>query len=233
MEFHNKDFFFINADSQKDVLNKVLYFATNHTSKSFLAYMKAKEAQVLTPFHGHELGTDALNEALRKRLNPHGSLFMGFRVGDKVLQTRNNYRLIRTSKNGNESEGVMNGDVGRIKRKIKDKEKRSHLIVEFEDGSTVDYNASDCEDLTLAYAMTVHKSQGSEYPVVIIPVFDYYVPLTTRNLIYTAITRAKKGVLLIGRWDKLMSMVANTFVTKRYTGLTVELREAAQYINAA
>lgn len=127
----------------------------------------------------------------------------------------------------------MNGDVGRIKRKIKDKEKRSHLIVEFEDGSTVDYNASDCEDLTLAYAMTVHKSQGSEYPVVIIPVFDYYVPLTTRNLIYTAITRAKKGVLLIGRWDKLMSMVANTFVTKRYTGLTVELREAAQYINAA
>ena len=127
----------------------------------------------------------------------------------------------------------MNGDVGRIKRKIEDKEKRSHLIVEFEDGSTVDYNASDCEDLTLAYAMTVHKSQGSEYPVVIIPVFDYYVPLTTRNLIYTAITRAKKGVLLIGRWDKLMSMVANTFVTKRYTGLTVELREAAQYTDAA
>lgn len=233
LEFHNKDFFFINADSQKDVLNKVLYFATNHTSKSFLTYMKAKEAQVLTPFHGHELGTDALNEALRKRLNPQGSLFMGFRVGDKVLQTRNNYELIRTFKNGNKSEGVMNGDVGRIKRKIEDKEKRSHLIIEFEDGSTVDYNASDCEDLTLAYAMTVHKSQGSEYPVVIIPVFDYYVPLTTRNLIYTAITRAKKGVLLIGRWDKLMSMVANTFVTKRYTGLTVELREAAQYINAA
>ena len=81
--------------------------------------------------------------------------------------------------------------------------------------------------------MTVHKSQGSEYPVVIIPVFDYYVPLTTRNLIYTAITRAKKGVLLIGRWDKLMSMVANTFVTKRYTGLTVELREAARHANAA
>ena len=149
---------------------------------------------------------------------------MGFRVGDKVIQTSNNYQIERKNRKGKTQSGVYNGDMGRVKRIDKEEE---YLYVEFEDGWTVRYDFSELEQLELAYALTVHKSQGSEYPVVVIPVWDYVPMLTSMNLLYTAVTRAKKYILLIGPKKRLYQMARNVRANDRLTGLTGFLQEEA------
>ncbi|MBQ7464401.1 MAG: ATP-binding domain-containing protein, partial [Lachnospiraceae bacterium] len=148
-----------------------------------------------------------------------------FRMGDKVMQIKNNYDLEWeiTGKNGiviETGKGVFNGDTGRIVSISS-----SQIIVRFEDGRTVVYTNALFDEIELAYAITIHKSQGSEYPAVIIPVINGPSVLLNRNLLYTAVTRAKNCVVIMGSSDTVKSMIDNTSELKRYTGLRERLKE--------
>ena len=152
---------------------------------------------------------------------------MVFREGDKVMQIKNNYQLeweIR-SRYGlaiDKGLGVFNGDMGVIRSISKYQE---ILTVEFEEGRLVDYSFKQLEELELAYAITIHKSQGSEYPAVVIPLLTGPKMLMNRNLLYTAVTRAKKCVTLVGNDVTFQQMIQNVSEQKRYTGLEARLRE--------
>ncbi|MDQ7782145.1 MAG: ATP-dependent RecD-like DNA helicase [Desulfomonilaceae bacterium] len=164
------------------------------------------DVQVLSPMHKGTLGTENLNRELREMLNPSGVPIRGdrFRVGDRVMQTRNNY-----------DKEVFNGDVGRI---VSYDSEWSEAIVEF-DGRPVTYHVSEMDEVSLAYAVSVHKSQGSEYPAVIIPVTTQHYVLLRRNLLYTAMTRGKRLVIVIGSPRAIKMAVENRIVEPRYTGL--------------
>ena len=150
-----------------------------------------------------------------------------FRQGDKVMQIKNNYQMeweIR-SKYGiptDKGAGVFNGDMGII-REIN--EYAENLTVEFDEGKMVEYSFKQLEELELAYAITIHKSQGSEYPAVIIPMYSGPRMLMTRNLIYTAVTRARSCVCLVGRPDAFYTMADNSMEQKRYCGLKARIEE--------
>ena len=170
------------------------------------------DIQVLAPMHRGVIGVTNLNASLQKELNSGtdeiaraGKLF---KVGDKVLQTRNNY-----------DKDVYNGDIGRIRtidRELQD------LKIDY-DGKIVSYDFTDLDEIVLAYAISVHKSQGSEYPVVIIPVLTQHYLLLQRNLLYTGITRGKKLVILIGTKKALAIAVRNNKQQQRYTLLKERL----------
>ena len=148
-----------------------------------------------------------------------------FREGDKVMQTKNNYSLKWTRISGygdKEGVGVFNGDMGII-REIN--EYAENLTVEFDEGKMVEYSFKQLEELELAYAITIHKSQGSEYPAVIIPMYSGPRMLMTRNLIYTAVTRARSCVCLVGRPDAFYTMADNSMEQKRYCGLKTRIEE--------
>ena len=188
--------------------------------------------QVITPTHRGIGGTDKLNEGLQTRLNPpapdkaevraHGSVF---RVGDRVMQVRNQYDIEwhRGDYRGN---GVFNGDLGIIK-KIEKSDRDFAVTIAFDDREAV-YDLSMLDDVELAYAITVHKSQGSEYATVIMPIFACGAVLQTRSLLYTAMTRAKTRLILVGRQDVLSRMVENAHVASRYTGLANRLANIAE-----
>lgn len=172
------------------------------------------------------VGTIALNAALQNGVNPSApdkkELKIGdvvFREGDKVMQTVNNYHAEWTREENGRiyyGEGVFNGDIGEI---TEIDEKTREVTVLLEDGRNVLYDRTDVGDLMLAYAITVHKSQGSEFDVAIIPVSGGSPGLFTRNLLYTAITRAKKLVVLMGDKRSIKRMVDNNYIEKRYTML--------------
>ena len=172
-----------------------------------------KDIQVLTPMHKGVIGATNLNIELQKKLNPnqegmtHGS--RTFRLGDKVMQIVNNYE-----------KEVFNGDIGWVS-KINQEDRE--LIIDF-DGSLINYDYSDLDEITLAYAISVHKSQGSEYPVVILPVTTQHYVLLQRNLIYTGITRAKKLVVLIGTKKALAIAIKNNKPQFRFTNLSNRLK---------
>ena len=198
------------------------------------------EVQVLTPMKKGMVGVEHLNKELQEYLNPKsktkkeyvfgdGKLF---RVGDKVMQIKNNYQLEwkQLGKYGltiNSGTGVFNGDVGVLKDI---NEFASFLTVEFEDGKVVEYPFKNQEELELAYAITIHKSQGSEYPAVVIPLMRGPEMLMNRNLIYTAITRAQKCVVMVGQPQVFLDMIQNTKQTVRYSGLEMRLREKEKMI---
>lgn len=214
------DFFFKPAEDPEEIRKLLLHYVAD----SLPGFTKEADIQVLAPLRGRALGVNQLNLDLQERLNPGKETVMGFRVGDKVIQTSNNYQIERKNRKGKTQSGVYNGDMGRVKRIDKEEE---YLYVEFEDGWTVRYDFSELEQLELAYALTVHKSQGSEYPVVVIPVWDYVPMLTSMNLLYTAVTRAKKYILLIGPKKRLYQMARNVRANDRLTGLTGFLQEEA------
>jgi exodeoxyribonuclease V alpha subunit len=168
------------------------------------------QVQVLAPMYKGAVGIDALNEQLQNVLNPEGETerFViagkGFRLGDKVIQTRNNYEL-----------DVYNGDIGRV---IAVDTSGSTLDIDM-DGRVVTYKFSDAVDLFLAYAISIHRSQGSEYPVVVIPVVTQHYRMLQRNLLYTAITRAKQLVVLVGSRRAIQIAVENDHIMPRYSGL--------------
>jgi exodeoxyribonuclease V alpha subunit len=185
--------------------------------------------QIISPSRKGEAGTENLNVLLQSRLNPphvgkreYRFRDKTFREGDKVMQIRNNYDLIWSrvldDKSGN---GIFNGDIGTIEE-INTSE--SYMTIVF-DERRVQYEFSLLEDLEHAYAITVHKSQGSEYPIVVIPMCSAAQMLLSRNLLYTAITRAQTMVILVGREDIVSEMVENNRQSMRYTGLTEILRE--------
>ncbi len=166
------------------------------------------DIQVLTPMHKGVVGAGNLNVELQKALNPgEGGVTRGnrnYRVNDKVMQIKNNY-----------DKDVFNGDIGRITRIDED---GRHVTISF-DGRDVDYDYTDLDEVVLAYAVSVHKSQGSEYPAVIIPVLTQHYILLQRNLIYTAVTRGRKLVVIVGTKKALAIGVKNDKTQKRYTYL--------------
>ena len=187
------------------------------------------EVQVLTPTKKGNHGTINLNKVLQEHLNKNEDcievLGKKFKLGDRVLQTKNNYEL--ESKIENEfyedrQKGVFNGDLGYISKIDKENKK---LTVVFDDVRIVEYSSENLDELALAYAMTIHKSQGSEFPVVVIPLYRAAPMLLTRNLIYTAITRASKAVVLVGQSEYLVKMIENNKTVKRYSNLAEKLRK--------
>ena len=180
------------------------------------------DIQVLSPSKKGICGVYNLNSGLQSVLNPpsdekkekkYGDLI--FREGDKVMQIKNNYDIAWTTDDGTAGSGVFNGDVGIID---KISEKFSTLSVRYDERKVV-YDFRDLDEIDLAYAVTVHKSQGSEFPAIIIPLYDAPYMLISRNLFYTGITRARDLVVLVGREDIMRKMVDNNKENRRYSGL--------------
>jgi exodeoxyribonuclease V alpha subunit len=205
------DFRFIQEEDPEKILQNILDLCSERIPGQF-RFHPLKEIQVLAPMHKGIIGVTNLNIELQKRLNPgssgitHGA--WNFKLGDKVMQIVNNY-----------DKDVFNGDIGWIS-KIDPEEKE--VVIDF-DGRPVPYDYSDLDEVVLAYAVSVHKSQGSEYPVVILPVVTQHYLLLQRNLIYTGITRAKKRVVLIGTKKALAIAVRNNKPQRRYTHLSERL----------
>ena len=191
-----------------------------------------KDIQVLSPMKKGPIGVAALNEELQKILNPQSlskkeKEYRGiiFRVGDKVMQMKNNYMIDwqRISDQGEDSgTGIFNGDIGYIEDI--DEESKALSII-FDEDKRVFYEFMYLDELELAYAVTVHKSQGSEFPVVVMPIYIFAPMLMTRNLLYTAITRAKEFVVLIGTVKALNFMIRNTRIFERYSLLKRRIEE--------
>ena len=222
----DSDFFFVGRP-EADISRTVADLITTRLPKAYGRDITEK-IQVITPSKKGYGGVDTLNAELQNRLNPkrqstpeksaHGFVF---REGDKVMQTVNNYD-IEWEKGRVTGAGVFNGDIGVI---TEINLKKEYLTVRFDDGRVAEYEFSMLDDLDLAYAITVHKSQGSEYPVVIIPMYYCAPMLMTRNLLYTAITRARKMVILVGRADIAGKMAKNGRVIERYTTLAERIRD--------
>ena len=183
---------------------------------------------MISPTRRGNSGTDRLNSILQAAINPAGRgkkeyKFREtlFRTGDRVMQVRNNYELEWT-RFGKLGLGIFNGDIGKIKD-INISEK--YIEIDF-DSREVFYDFADLEDLELAYCVTVHKSQGSEYPTVVIPLGSVPPMLCTRNLLYTAVTRAQKRVIVVGMESTVETMVGGLRSALRYTGLSRRLAEA-------
>ena len=227
------DFFFLKRYEADIIINVVLQLVKQKLPKFVDA--TPYDIQVLTPMRKGLLGVERLNGILQQYLNPpdkskrekeHGD--MVFREGDKVMQTKNNYQLEREicTKFGltvDKGMGIFNGDMGII-TEINDFAET--LTVEFDEGRKVEYSYKLLDELELAYAITIHKSQGSEYPAVVIPLLSGPSMLMNRNLLYTAVTRARKCVTLVGNDTTFNQMIQNTSQQKRYSGLCDRIRES-------
>ena len=216
----DSDFFYLATDSEEKTSAVIANLCKTRLPRAYDMTV-FDGIQVITPSRKGQNGTEMLNSVLQSALNPAG---MGkkekklrdviFREGDKVMQTKNNYD-IPWKKNGADGTGVFNGDIGII---VKIDLTEQLLHIDF-DGRLAEYDFAMADELELAYAITVHKSQGSEYPIVVLPLYRYTPKLLTRNLFYTAITRAQQMVILVGDGEVAHMMVENNRQTKRYTGL--------------
>lgn len=206
------DFYFIAAEDPEKALDKLLTLCRERIPRRF-GYHPVQDIQVLTPMHRGVLGVNNLNVQLQELLNQNQSItikgYKTFKLNDKVMQLHNNY-----------NKEVYNGDIGRVA--AIDREEQE-VRVDF-DGRMVNYEFAEVDELTLAYAVSIHKAQGSEYPVVIIPVMMQHYLLLQRNLIYTGITRGKELVIVIGSKRALAMAVKNNKTQLRYTGLRHRLR---------
>lgn len=218
----SKDFFFEEKSDLESIKNSIVDMVVKRLPK--YTGLDSNQIQVLAPLKAGVCGISNLNRALQASLNPPSvtklELPVGeniFRVGDKVMQTTNNYNLVWKKINGfieEEGEGVFNGDIGFIE--MIDFQ-TNEMVVMFEDGRRCIYPRTDINQLSLAYAITIHKSQGSEFDVVIIPAIAGPSLILTRNLIYTAVTRAKKMVVIVGEQKNLKRMVSNNYTVQRFT----------------
>ena len=206
--FTEADFSFTAAVSSEDAAAQIVSICT----RLLRAGTDLMDLQVLSPMRREACGVDLLNRSLQTALNPPAADKAeggGFRIGDKVMQTRNDY-----------TKNVFNGDIGRI-RWID----TEHLVVAFAEDMEVSYTRDEFGALTLAYAMSVHKSQGSEYDIIILPLVRAHHIMLQRNLLYTAVTRAKKGVIIVGDRTALFTAVSNDRTRRRYTLLAERLAE--------
>lgn len=227
----NKDFFFINRNSKEQISDTIIELIKERLPK-YYGLDGLRDIQVLTPMKKGEVGINSLNKLIQDTLNPKmpekSEKKMGdelFRVGDKVMQIKNNYSTEwKRMLNGIEvekGEGVFNGDFGYI---VDIDDEDSILKVLFDDEREVEYDFTNLDELKLAYSTTVHKSQGSEFPVIIMPISWGPPMLLTRNLLYTAITRARDLVVLVGDQKYLYTMINNNRITKRYSALDKKIR---------
>lgn len=215
------DFFFFQRLTPDKVTELLIQLMKERLPKAY-GFSPTENIQVITPSRKGILGVVELNRLLQQVLNPpkHGvsevkSMLYTFREGDKIMQMKNNYDLI-WHKDGEEGQGIFNGDIGKI---LSINRHSGEAVVEF-DMRRVVYPFEMLEQLELAYAVTVHKSQGSEFDAVIMPILDGFPKLYYRNLLYTAVTRAKKLLITIGSQKKIYDMVDNNRRTKRFTCLT-------------
>lgn len=229
---NSKDFLFLERKDANVIYKHMVQLIT----EKLPAYVEATPAQiqVLTPTHIGPLGVEALNKVLQTYINPpsenkkekeYGENL--FREGDKVMQTKNNYTLEWevTGKNGiliDKGVGVFNGDVGTI---VEINQTQGYVCVEYDEKRKVKYGNDGLDELELAYAITIHKSQGSEYPAVVMPLLNGPRPLLNRNLLYTGVTRAKRCVMILGSSDTVNVMIQNESEKKRFTGLYMRIKE--------
>lgn len=226
LESKSGDFFFLPRQEDAQTAATIAELCKKRLPKSY-GLTVFDGIQVITPSRKGDAGTEMLNSALQSVINPptRGKAEkkvrdFTLREGDKVMQIKNNYD-IEWNKNGTQGFGIFNGDIGVIKKIDLSEEL---ITVDFED-KICEYDYTMLDELELAYAITVHKSQGSEYPIVIMPLYRYTPKLLTRNLLYTAITRAQSIVILVGNGEVAKAMVDNNRQTKRYTGLRYALEK--------
>ncbi len=224
-----KDFFFLTRMDPASIINALADLCKNRIPKQYRVNPMT-DIQVLCPTKKGNVGSVSFNSVLQQVLNPSAKNKREkkfgdriFRVGDKVMQIRNNYEVSWKKKNSQEEGiGVFNGDLGFIS-----KIDSGLITVQFDDEKLVEYDSSRLEELEHAYAITIHKSQGSEFPIVVIPLYHAPAVLMTRNLLYTAVTRAKQLIIMVGRRDVLEAMIENDTEKDRYTGLLDKIKLAS------
>lgn len=225
------DFFFVKHATAENVIDTIIAMATKRIP-SFLDCDPLKDIQILSPIKKSDLGVFNLNSVLQDVYNPaksnlaekkYGDII--FRCNDKVMQIKNNYNIDWRVRQPNgtytKGKGVFNGDTGFI-TDVNNEEQT--LTIEFEDGKIIEYSHTNLDELSLSYAITIHKSQGSEYDVIILPLLKSNPLLFTRNLLYTAVTRAKKLVVIIGEEKTIAKMIDNDLIYNRFSGLAPALR---------
>lgn len=227
LDVKDNDFFFLPRASDKEIAATVAQLYQTRLPRTY-GDLAVYGTQVICPSRKGETGTENLNVILQAALNPpdpkkreHRYREMVFREGDRVMQIRNNYDLEWEKDDGSAGNGIFNGDIGVIER-INPSDENLEICFD-ERRVTYDFNMLD--ELEMAYAVTVHKSQGSEYPIVILPMGSAPAMLLSRNLFYTAVTRAQTMVILVGREEIAQAMVENCRQSMRYTGLARWLRE--------
>lgn len=220
IETKSSDFFFMPREDN-EIADTIAQLCKTRLPKAY-NLNSFEDIQVITPSHKGNAGTSVMNEVLQAVLNPpqKGKAQKNvrnviFREGDKIMQIRNNYDIEWSKNSGVKGTGIFNGDIGII-RKID--QSAESVEVDF-DGRIAYYDFTQLDELEHAYAITIHKSQGSEYPFVIIPAYNYSPKLLTRNLLYTAVTRAQKMVIIVGSGNVIYGMVDNNRRVLRYTGL--------------
>lgn len=225
----NRDFFFLDRFDADQIIDTIVDLCSRRLVKSY--DYSPYDIQVLSPGRRGKLGSNDLNERLQAKINPESPdkaqlnvNNMVFREGDKVMQVRNNYDISWTRDDGSVGEGLFNGDIGKI---VHVDTKNSAMLIRFDDKNAV-YDSDNIKDLELAYAMTIHKSQGSEFEAVVMPMFKGARQLYYRNLLYTGVTRAKSLLVMVGFKNTVKYMVDNNRETKRYTALRSFLLKEAQ-----
>ena len=225
LDVKNSDFFFLNRNTDEEIAYTVTDLYKNRLPRTYGPETVAN-IQVISPSRKGDAGTENLNVMLQSALNPSSSKKREhkhreriFREGDKVMQIKNNYEIEWCREDDQTGMGIFNGDIGTILR-IDSLNECMEIVF---DDKHVTYEFSSLEELEHAYAITVHKSQGCEYPIVIIPLYSAPSMLLTKNLFYTAVTRAQKMVVLVGRADVAKTMVSNAHTSKRYTCLKQRL----------
>lgn len=231
----SRDFFFVPRRTPEEISDEVLNLVASALPDYY--NIPRDDIQVLAPMKKRELGVEMLNGRLQRKLNPHRSGVnekeinkVVYREGDRVMQTRNNYNIewsIYADKDGHVLQdsgvGVFNGDMGKI---IRIDDYNEEVTIRFDDGRQVIYDYSDMGELTHSFAITIHKSQGSEYGAVVIPLYGGPPRFLSRNLLYTAVTRARQIVVIVGNVGLVNRMIDNTEEQRRYTGFAKRLTEA-------
>ncbi|MCR5746525.1 MAG: ATP-dependent RecD-like DNA helicase [Lachnospiraceae bacterium] len=230
LDAKNEEFFFLEQHEAERIIQGMIYLA----GKKIPQHLKCTpfDIQILTPMRKGILGVENLNTRFQEAMNPPGKLKREIstangliRTGDKVMQVKNNYDLPWNLTNGKgmvleSGSGIFNGDIGRVLSVSSDR-----AYIRFDDGREAEYTGEALSELELAYAITIHKSQGSEYKAVILPLLQGPQMLMNRNLLYTAITRAKQMVCILGKKDTVREMIANEREDNRHTGLERRIKE--------
>lgn len=225
---YDNDFFFINKNDVEDTAFTIVDLCTRRLKNTY-GYSCMEDIQILSPTRKGPLGTTELNKRIQSIINPKDSSknelsvnYYTLREGDKVMQNKNNYNINWVKENGEFGEGIFNGDIG----ELIEVNPSSHFVkVRFDDKIAM-YDSDSISDLELAYACTVHKSQGNEFEAVIMPVHSFAPQLMYRNLLYTAVTRAKKMLILVGEQSAVRRMVENNKRILRYSGLKEFLKNS-------
>lgn len=232
----DSDFYFMRKTTNKDIADLIVDLYSKRLPNKYNVD-PIKDIQVLSPMKKGDIGVIELNSRLQAVINPPSKYkaekVVGktiFRVGDKVMQIKNNYQLnwnihLENDKDI-EGEGIYNGDIGYI---IYINEKNQELVVEFDDNKEAVYSFSQLDELIHAYASTVHKSQGSEFPIILMPMSWAPEVLLSRNLLYTAVTRAKQLVVLVGQEKYVEAMIKNNKIDNRYSALDKRLKQVKDF----